>query len=392
MPTFGEFARDLRRRKKLGLRQAARAMDVSPAYLSQVERDIDDPSLRLLGSMKTLYECPVWKLQEIAELSGVQRRERKPSTRSVDELRALYRLGAMFTTDEVEEMMRHVLKQRGMSDEDVESELAKIRAELPRIRNAAGEGLFASDMKPRVLPKRVVTQMAYAVLQRNGLDAKTYAPPTPVETIVENEEGISYLIDRLPSSNGDPIVLGRTRWCGGQREITISKDLAESGRDCDGHRFRFTLAHELFHALEHLPRAAAGSQAALARVSIFDVGLVDRAPHRLSRAERAVDRWATTQRARTLSTREDWREWQANAFASALLMPEWAVRESFEARMDSDLVRPSHEESARELALRVAGEGLFLGRAQACTLAQQFDVSRQAMAIRLLDLGLVEEA
>ena len=45
----------------------------------------------------------------------------------------------------------------------------------------------------------------------------------------------------------------------------------------------------------------------------------------------------------------------------------------------------------RDFALDLAGEFLLAGTVYAQSLAELFDVSRQAMAIRLLDLGLVRE-
>ncbi len=390
MASFGDFARELRRKKELGLRDAAGLMNVSPAYLSQVERDKEAPSRRLMASMSQLYECATAKIQAAAERTGAQQNERRQPARSVDELRALYRLGAMFTTDEVEGMVRHILQQRGMGEDDIERELSKLRADLPRIRNGGRDGLFAADIRPRVLSKRGIAQMAYGLLQKNCLDRASYVPPTPIERIAENEEGVSYIIDDLPSSDGDPIVLGRSRWDGPQREITISADLAASEKEHDRHRFRFTLGHELFHAIEHLPLVAS-SRGGLQRVSALEIGFVDRARHTLSRAERAVDQWANTQKARRLVTREDWREWQANTFASALLMPDWAVKQHFLKRVQEEHVEALEDESCREVALGIAGERLFSGRLFISTLAQLFDVSRQAMAIRLLELGLVQE-
>lgn len=388
--SFGEFAHRLRVKKALGLRQAARKMGVSPAYLSQVERNKDYPSRRLLASMSQVYERPEAELQRAAERAGVQHREHGPRTR-IEDLRALYRLGAMFTTEEVEGMVRHMLKQQGMADEEIEQQLSRFRADLPRIRKAGGDGLFAADIKPRFLSKHGVAQIAYRILASSGLDRSRYKPPTPIEILVESEEGISYIIDDLPSSDGDPVVLGRSRWVGDVREITINADLAGSARECDGHRFRFTLGHEFFHALEHLPLAAS-SGGNLRRTASLDIGFVDRAAaSSRSTAQRAVKRWATSEHSRGLVTREDWREWQANVFASAILMPDWAVRDNFGDRLEAEYVLAPEDKNSREVALELAGEVLFPGKVYAKSLAQLFGVSRQAMAIRLLDLRLVRE-
>jgi Zn-dependent peptidase ImmA (M78 family)/transcriptional regulator with XRE-family HTH domain len=386
--SFGKFAVSLRRQKQLGLREAARSMGVSPSYLSQVERDVDEPSPRLLVLMSQLYQCPPSEMKKAAERGGVENRKPRTQMRTIEELRALYRLGGMFTSDEVEDMIRHMLRKRGLTDEQIEAEIAKFHAELPRMRG--GDALFAADIKPRFLSKMGIAQLAYRILDKNGLDRSNYNPPTPIERLVE-AEGISYIIDELPSTDGDPIVLGRTRWTGDQREITINGDLAESERECDGHRFRFTLGHEFFHAIEHLPLAGS-SCGQLRRTAEFGVQFVDRSTrHGRSRAERSVERWARKGSARGLLTREDWREWQANTFASALLMPEWAVREHFERRVQAQRMDVSENDNCRERALEIAGGILVSGKVYVRTLAQLFDVSRQAMAIRLLDLGLVRE-
>jgi Zn-dependent peptidase ImmA (M78 family) len=240
------------------------------------------------------------------------------------------------------------------------------------------------------LSKKAIAATADQILKKNGFVDGTYKPPTAIELMVENEEGVSYLIAQLPSTNGDPVVLGRSRWNGNTREITINTDLADSNRESDLHRFRFTLGHEFFHAIEHLRLPSAGGH--LHREISYEIGFVERATaYRRSPAERAVNRWVSTERSRGLNTAEDWREWQANCFASAILMPEWALKTSFADRFEAEWICFQSGENGREVALRVAGDISAHGRLQAQSIAQIFAVSRQAMAIRLLELGLVRE-
>ncbi len=390
--SFGRFAQKLRQKKKLGLRQAARLMGFSPAYLSQVERDIDAPTPRLMAAMSTRYDCSLAEIEEAAKRARVDYRKSQAPMRTIEEVVALYRLGGgVFTSAEVEDVIRHLLEKRGENPEEIERVMALLRDELPRISDGEKEGLFAADIKPRFLSKRAIANRAYQILARNGLDPTNYVPPTPIEWLVE-EEGFAYAIDDLPSSDGGPIVLGRTRWNGAEREITINSALAESSRECDWHRFRFTLGHEFFHAIEHLPLMTATSHGQMPRTAVIDVGfLPGHTRSRQSRAERAVGRWASSGGARGLLTREDWREWQANVFASAILMPEEAVRGAFEQRVQGESVCVPQGENPREFALDLAGELLLAGTVYAQSLAELFDVSRQAMAIRLLDLGLVRE-
>lgn len=98
-------------------------------------------------------------------------------------------------------------------------------------------------------------------------------------------------------------------------------------------RKRFTVAHEIAHYLLHFRDQ--------------DVEHVDDADSFRTVAD-PTSEWTPERR----------REWEANYFAAALLMPERAVREAV----------------ARKLSLS--------------TLADYFQVSDRAMAIRLADLGL----
>jgi Zn-dependent peptidase ImmA (M78 family)/transcriptional regulator with XRE-family HTH domain len=388
--SFGQYAKRLRIAKDLGLREAARLMAVSGAYLSQVEQDDVPGSPRLIAAMARVYQHPLADIQSVAQLAGTSPRTPATAKQSMEELRSLYRVGGMFTAEEVESMIRHALHSRGVSDEEIETELSRLRADLPRIRKQGRDALFAAEIKPRVLSKKAITQAANKILQKNGLGPGSYKAPTPIELLVDNEDGVSYIIAQLPSTNGDPVVLGRTRWNGGVREITINTDLADSSRESDMHRFRFTLGHEFFHAIEHLQLPSAGGGGQLLR-SVDEVGFVDRAvKYRQSAAERAVHHWAKTDQSRGLNTPEDWREWQANTFASAILMPDWAVTDFFTTHFEAECVCVPAGNNAREAALAVASEVLS-EVTYAQSISQVFGVSRQAMAIRLLELGLVRE-
>lgn len=387
--SFGQYARRLRLAKTLGLREAARLMGVSAAYLSQVENDDVPASLRLIPAMARVYQHSLRDIQSMAQDTGVSPKAPTPAKQSMEELRSLYRVGGMFTSEEVESMIKLALRGRGISEEDIETELARLRADLPRVRKNR-DGLFAAEIKPRVLSKKAIANIADQVLKKNGFVVGTYTPPTAIELLVEKEPGVSYLIAQLPSTNGDPVVLGRSRWNGNLREITINTDLADSDKESDLYRFRFTLGHEFFHVIEHLQLPSAGGN--LHRTIPREVEFVDRAAaYRRSPAERAVNRWASKEGSRGLATAEDWREWQANSFASAILMPEWALKASFAERFDAECICYESGENEREAALRIAGDLFAGGRLQARSIAQTFAVSRQAMAIRLLELKLVRE-
>lgn len=390
--SFGEFARSARIKAGFGLREAARGMSISAAYLSRVENDVDPASAELIRKLAQLYQRPLEDFNAATRRPSVSAEVRGREIQSREELRTLYRMGELLTRDELEDVIRSVLKKRGLGDEDIERELARLRAELPRIRHGEREDLLAADIKPRFLSKRAISEMAEDVLRGAGLGPENYVPPTPIERLVECQDGIAYKIDDLPSKKGSPIVLGLSKWSTPtERQIIINSTLADGAQGTSEHRFNFTLAHELFHAIEHLPLAMNAVGSTFTRLQFATFIENDRPVLRQSPAERAVARWAQAANAGALVTNEDWREWQANRFASCVLMPSWAVIAEFQRRLETDFLVACGGANVRQEALELAGETMFGDSVFGSSLADQFDVSRQAMAIRLLDLGLVRE-
>lgn len=393
---FGSFVKSARLKAGYGLREAAREMGVSGAYLSNVENGIEDPSGKLMESMARLYGVPLEDLTSRATKPRASAAAHGRAMQLSPELRALYRLGAELDADGLEELIRKFLQEKGITDDkEIEKKLLQLKSELPRINKNAKDGLFAAEARPRFLTKRKIADMASERLRKNGLTEETYEPPTPIEMLVDNEDGILYRIEELRSDKrGNPLVLGLTGWDeSGNRQIVINSFLADSDRRSDVHRFNFTLGHELFHAIEHLPRMPKERVGQLNRVHLAGAIFVEGEQRKFrSPAERAVNAWANDSGgARVLATNEDWREWQANVFSSALLMPGWAVRKEFEARVGAESVVLAHIENLRDAALDLADKRVFDSEVYDRSLADLFNVSRQAMAIRLLELGLVTE-
>jgi len=395
-PTFGQFARQCRQSANLGLRQASRSMGISAAYLSRVESNTDPPSPVLLHKMSQAYNTPIGELAAKArarDASGYRSAAAAHglTMESNAELRALYRMGTRLSPEKVQTLLRQMLSEEGFSDEDIERELARLRSELPRVSNNGRDGLFATEARPRRLSKARIAEMAARLLHRNGLCQENYDPPTPVELIVESESGIAYKIARLKCDKyGRPVVLGLTGWDdNGNRQIIVNSALADGRSECDERRFNFTLAHELFHAIEHLPRVPNSPAAPLARMQVF-VDTHCSKPRSI--AEKAVSRWAGDNAGpQSLKTDEDWREWQSNTFASALLMPDYAILGELRKRGRSQAASAGLPLNPREIALQLADERFYDSGFYEHSLADRFAVSRQAMAIRLLELGVVRE-
>ena len=121
-------------------------------------------------------------------------------------------------------------------------------------------------------------------------------------------------------------------------------------------RRRFTLAHECAHQILFQLETQEGAAAC-------------RKPYALCRARRP----------RLLRTREDWREWQANALGSALLMPadrlEQAIRE-----LHGELPLAFYD---GQPTMR---SGLLIEH-----LCSRFSVSRAALTIRLRQFGFITQ-
>jgi len=398
---IGQFLRVKRLGIPLKLRQAARELDISAAYLSRIESGDDQPSAELLVKMAKRYDVHLEKLIAMRNSAAVSANARGYRINSSAEMRALYRIGEDLTADELDTLLRQALQQKGCSPEEAEKKIAEYKKELPRLANGV-DGLFALPASRRILSRNAIVNMAYQFLERHSLNEDSYAPPTEVECLVEMEPEIEYRVDVLKCRNsGEPLVLGLTRWnLEGRKQIVINAALADSQKESDCCRFNFTLGHELFHAIEHLPLAPRTSESLRRLSPMADVMFVDHSEEggrvRLgtthkSAVQKAVDAWATNTRHKRLMTDEEWREWQANVFSSALLMPGWAVKSEFRKRTAMASINAGKTENARRIALSVAGELIFESGVYEQSLAEKFEVSRQAMAIRILDLGLVRE-
>lgn len=388
--TFGDCIREDRNRADLGLREAARALGISASYLSRLEADeFKPPSGALLLRMARLYRSDIKKLMDLAQ-------NRQAEIMAADEgvapaVQAFYRVAHDQPPAMQEAMLKAALGALNMPEDQKQQILDQLRAMLSRARGndlprrvKDEDGLFAFDIAPRVLSRDRIRKLASVVLR--DVFGTEVPIPVPMETIVAKLDRDIVLIvhDEIAGGrlrDGSPAVLGMSRWSrdGRRRELVIHEELFETEEPSARRRANFTLAHELFHCIEHLPLLQQRNpNVALAR----KVGYVTFAP------AIAKGRWYERARGRRkLSSREDWREWQANTFAAELLMPVEAVRGAVKELFDATAVdvEGSPSESADRVARAVVTDNL----GASTSLVDRFDVNPQAMAIRLLDLGLV---
>lgn len=385
---FGEFVRQARIDKGLALREAARRMDYSASYLSRVESGDETASPKLMAGMAKEYGVPIEKLTELApqKRPGVHGHMLQGSP----ELRALYRLGSILDAGEVEGALRALLgKKLELEGEELEKVLRDLKNELPRLSNG-DEGLFAANVRPRVLSRKRIIEMAESFLAKHGLTNETYNPPTPIEKLVELEPDIRLRVRELDrKKNGKPFVLGLSRWDSeGNKEIALNSRLADNEDETSEYRLLYTLGHELFHALDHLPLMSA--EARLRTECCRAVLSLNSTEGSMTAAQRAVKFWQRGESSpRKLFSPEDWREWQSQTFSAEVLMPQWAIRKEFVDRTGGAALKSGEDTNPKEVAFTVATQKVFGSRMFEKSLNQLFKVSAQAMAIRLLTLKLV---
>jgi len=75
---LGEVIRTQRKLAKLSLRELAQLSDLSNAYLSQLERGLHEPSIRVVKSLAAAFDLPAEVLLERAGLFEEDANDREP--------------------------------------------------------------------------------------------------------------------------------------------------------------------------------------------------------------------------------------------------------------------------------------------------------------------------
>jgi len=184
-------------------------------------------------------------------------------------------------------------------------------------------------------------------------------PPMPVEDIIERSLGLRLLYEDLEKVLGSDDVLGATYV--GSRVICVNERLFEHSSEG---RLVFTCAHEVGHWVLHRR-------------------YVDVQGRRNSKGEAIVCR---------LSDAKEPIEWQADYFAACLLMPENEIRGAFQKVCGPEPFVVNNVRNAVEEGSRCEEpfvEQWPLIAAAMCEAGGFSNVSKQAMIIRLQDLGLL---
>lgn len=218
-------------------------------------------------------------------------------------------------------------------------------------------------MKVKYLPPSHIETAAFNLLvgygQKYGEISK---PPIPVDAILESHLELDFSIENLSALLKRTDVLGAT-WVK-NRKISIDQSLDPTQRPFTEGRFRFTVAHEIGHWLLHK------NQLEEANSGFFET---DTKPAIVCRTQSAKEPI----------------EWQADSFAGFLLMPKTMVQQVWKNIFGS--LEPYI--AVNEIADLSARWGLADDNRPTVKVAKQmakeFNVSGQAMQIRLIGLGLI---
>ncbi len=221
-------------------------------------------------------------------------------------------------------------------------------------------------MKVKYLEKSKIENDALNVIHDfNQKFTPITQPPVPVDEILENQLKLVLNITNLKQKFGYTDVLGATFVA--DHEVHIDESLDPDKSATSEGRFHFTIGHEIGHWIlhKHYYPEVNGQE------SFFE-----KKPTVLCRE----------------SQRKDPQEWQADYFASCLLLPREMVLREWDKKYGNrnpiyadDAYKRVHDSNASEYDLEEIMNGV------AAEFNRIFRVSKQAMRIRLETMGLMKK-
>ena len=212
---------------------------------------------------------------------------------------------------------------------------------------------------PWISKERIALKATDLIKNFQALAGYRVKPPIPVEDIIERALGLRLLYEDLEKVFGSNDVLGATYVESGV--ICINERLFEHSSEG---RLVFTCAHEVGHWVLHRR-------------------YVDMEETNNSKGEAIV--------CKPKDAKEPI-EWQADYFAACLLMPEKEIREAFDKVCSSEPIIIRNAMSRVNMGARCdepfVEQWPFIAAAM-CEAGGFSNVSKQAMIIRLQDLGLM---
>ncbi len=199
--------------------------------------------------------------------------------------------------------------------------------------------------KTKYIPKPAIESKALDLIETHyQKEIKSIQGSIDIESIVEKTLGYEFVFDDLSTRFKAPNILGAIN--GDEQVVYIDEALAEDSKQ-EG-RCRFTIAHEIGHAVIHVLKPSDGVQLTLLGMD---------KPTSIFCREQDFQ----------VSEKLNPIEWQANYFASCLLMPRYHVLEAIKSFCGSKGIQRYSFNISEAVPV----------------LAKQFGVSNQAMKYRL---------
>jgi len=220
--------------------------------------------------------------------------------------------------------------------------------------------------KVSFLPQKHIENATLDLLAAYGYQYQAITtPPVPIEEILEAHLGLALDFDAMAERFGAPDVLG-AMWVN-DRQVLIDESLDPETYPARQGRYRFTLSHEIGHWALHRHYFLADAE----QSKMFSDG-----------AQPSIV-------CRTRSAKEPI-EWQADAFAGFLLMPGELVKRAWHEQHGTLEPYVAKDEIADLSARWRLAENAQPTVRVARDMARLFEVSGQAMQIRLIGLGLIQ--
>ena len=229
-----------------------------------------------------------------------------------------------------------------------------------------------------ILSKAEISGIAEAVIADYAPEILSKPQEVDIEAVICDEIGAFYDNHHWLSPGGGALglttfndgllpVINEKTHIAGEMEVKAYTVFVDSrlNRYRQIHRKRYTLAHECGHIVLHGDYYAVDDN----NRNCYGSVPVNTAPYREERTYSTERRYCWPD--------EEWLEWQADTFASCILMPERTVR------MLNDEITPDYQEHE---CLDGNRQGLLIAR-----MIEVFDVSREAAVYRAMDLNLISE-
>ena len=301
--SFGRYIWQARRKKGLSQRELAATVGVDYTYLSKLENDHVEPSEKVIRSLADHLEL---NAEELMYLAG--KMTQRDSEALEEFVKANYKeMPALFRRVRENPGIDSLGKARDEQIARLQKENADLKVKILELENELQRYRFYSK-------KEEIEYCANNILMRMKSIPK-YAPRWPLEASRVAE----FLNVNISYEEIDEKGLIVAKIIPEERKIIINKDIPE----LHGRLAESTIAHEIGHWVLHVNPHEADTFAKEVEINI--AGIQSLSPYFCHSASEQLDKYRA-------SSKQEHLEWQAQYFASCLLMPRYILEEKRRSR------------------------------------------------------------